>query len=405
MSEPAANLPLTPRYTSLSAHVVSFCRFLRQNGFPLGPAEESLALQALSQLTAFRQPEAFRLCLRATLARSKTQQQRFDVLFPQYFKELENAVDAKTKTKSQGGDPKQKQQKAPTLQALKSWLYGQNSPEDEVALAGYSAQEATHQKDFANFTDDELREVWGLVQQIARTLALQLSRRWEHTHHNLRLDLRRTIRRNLRRGGELLELAHRRPKRHRQQLLVLCDVSKSMDLYSQFLLQFSYAFQQAYRRIETFTFSTDLQRITPLLRGRDFRAALEGLQQQQGGWSGGTRIGASLASLCQHYRRLLTRQTIVIILSDGMDTGEIETLSTSMQTIHRRAGRVIWLNPLAGRPGYTPSTRGMEAALPYIDVFAAAHNVESLRRLARYLANHPRSTSPVPGGPGHNIPA
>lgn len=170
-----------------------------------------------------------------------------------------------------------------------------------------------------------------------------------------------------------------------------------MDLYSQFLLQFSYAFQQNYRRIETFTFSTDLQRITPLLRGLDFQTALEGLQQQPLGWSGGTRIGVSLASLCQNYRRLLTRQTIVIILSDGMDTGEIDLLSMSMHTIHRRVARVIWLNPLAGRPGYTPSARGMEAALPYIDVFASAHNVDSLRLLARYLSS-PGSTSRPPLG-------
>lgn len=178
MPDQPATPALIQRYTSLSAQVVAFCRFLRQPGFPLGPAEESLALQSLAQLTAFRHPEVFRLCLRATLARSKTQQQRFDYLFPQYFKALEKAVDAKTNRKSQGSAEKRQQPGAPTLQALKNWLYGQNTPEDEVVLAGYSAQESVHQKDFADFSDDELREVWSLVQQIARTLALRLSRRW-----------------------------------------------------------------------------------------------------------------------------------------------------------------------------------------------------------------------------------
>jgi hypothetical protein len=376
--------PLIQRHTSLSAHLVAFGRFLREQGFIIGPAEEALALQALLQLDAFRDNESFQYCLRAVFARSKTQQQRFDELFPRYFKELEQGVDSKIKQDHKKRPAKGRSDQSPSFQALKDWLYGKPASE-EVELAAYSAQESLSEKDFSSFSEEELKEIWGLVQQIARMLSLRMSRRWERAHSLKRLDLRRTLRDSLRRGGELLDLRYLRPKKQRQQLVLLCDVSKSMDLYSQFLIQFSYAFQQAYRRIETFVFSTQLERITPSLRAADYREAMQVLSAHTGVWSGGTRIGASLESFYKDYQRLVNNKTVLIILSDGMDTGEPERITQAMQQLHQKAGRIIWLNPLAGRPGYEPSVRGMQAALPYIDVFASAHNLESLRELARRL--------------------
>lgn len=376
--------PLIQRHTSLSAHVVAFCRYLRGHGFVIGPAEESLALQSLQHLAAFRDNETFRLCLRATLARSKTQQQRFDLLFPEYFKELQQAVDAKTKEGSKSKKSQQKQPKAPDLQALKDWLY-RKPAEEEVELAAYSAHESMAEKDFSSFNDTELREIWGLVQQLARTLALRLSRRREPGSHRNNLDLRKIMRASLRRGGELFDLAYLRPKQQRHQLVLLCDVSKSMDLYSQFLIQFSYAFQQAYRRIETFIFSTQLERITPALRAGDFQTALDTLSANQTSWSGGTRIGACFDDFYRDFHQMLHPKTVLIILSDGMDTGEPERLEEAMARIRKKTGRIIWLNPLAGRPGYAPTVRGMEIALPYVDVFASAHNLHSLRILAKQL--------------------
>lgn len=379
-------MPSSPiqRHTSLSAHVVAFCRYLRGHGFTIGPAEESLALQSLQHLSAFRDNDTFRLCLRATLARSKTQQQRFDELFPTYFKELEKAVDAKKKEGGQSKKQQQKQPKAPDLQALKDWLY-RKPAEEEVALAAYSAQESLTEKDFSTFTDSELREIWSLVQQLARTLALRLSRRQERSRSRKQLDLRKIMRASLRRGGELFDLAYLAPKQQRHQLVLLCDVSKSMDLYSQFLIQFSYAFQQAYRRIETFVFSTQLERITPSLRSADYQAALESLSANQTNWSGGTRMGACFDDFYRNFHQLLHPKTVLLILSDGMDTGEPELLEQAMSSIRKKTGRIIWLNPLAGRPGYEPTVRGMEVALPYVDVFASAHNLHSLRMLAKQL--------------------
>jgi uncharacterized protein with von Willebrand factor type A (vWA) domain len=240
--------------------------------------------------------------------------------------------------------------------------------------------------DFSKIPADELQELMKTIKALSRRLAAQTNRRYEKTNKLKRPDLRRTLRKNMRFGGELLEIAFRKPKRNRLKLVVLCDVSKSMELYSAFLLQFMYAFGQVYSRIETFTFSTSLQRITPLLKGGDFTHTLEALSRQPASWHGGTRIGESLHTFASRYTaRLVNKHTVVIILSDGWDTGDIHLLQQSMKAIHDRARKVIWLNPLAGYISYQPEAAGMQSALPYIDVFAPVHNADGLRKLSKWL--------------------
>ena len=164
-----------------------------------------------------------------------------------------------------------------------------------------------------------------------------------------------------------------------------------MDLYSRFLIQFIYAFQSAYRRIETFAFSTSLHRITQLLKEDDLAPVLEALSRAVPNWSGGTKIGASLSAFLDQHGGLVDRHTAVLIMSDGWDTGEIELLQASMDEIQRRARCLIWLNPLMGSPTYEPSCRGMLAALPFVDILASAHNLDSLRQLVRHLGKIQRA--------------
>jgi uncharacterized protein with von Willebrand factor type A (vWA) domain len=222
-----------------------------------------------------------------------------------------------------------------------------------------------------------------LTVQIARRLARRISRRRRPSARRGRLDLRRTLRANVTRG-DLIDLRYRRRKRRKVRLVLLCDVSGSMDLYSRFLLQFLFALQSVFARVETFTFSVHLTRVTEYLRGRSYREVLRRLTAVRD-WSGGTRIGESLAEFNRQWGRLVDRQTIVIILSDGWDTGDPELRAGELLRIKRRAGRVIWLNPLLGNPSYEPLTRGMAAALPLVDHFAAAHNLAALRALAGSL--------------------
>ena len=378
-------MELIQRQTSLSANIVAFCRFLRQKGYALGPQEEADALRALEALAPFDSQASFQLCLKAALARTLAQQMLFDELYTQYWRELEKAVNSKPKEGAPEKKPAGPGQQQPKVQSIKNWLQGSQSRETEE-MATFSSHEMASRKDFSTFREDDLWEVTRLIHQIARSLALRQSRRRKRSSRSFQLDLRRTLRLNMRRGGEILDLAFYEPARNKQQIVLLCDVSKSMDLYSRFLIQFVYAFQNAYRRIETFVFSTSLYRVTGQLRQRDFATALDELAHAVPGWSGGTRIGESLDVFCRSYAgKLLNNRTIVIIMSDGWDTGNPELLAESMRSIHSKSAKVIWLNPLAGSAGYEPNTLGLQAALPFVDVFAAAHNAESLRDLYRHL--------------------
>ncbi|RYY19398.1 MAG: VWA domain-containing protein, partial [Chitinophagaceae bacterium] len=223
------------------------------------------------------------------------------------------------------------------------------------------------------------------IEALSKRFAAQLNRRYKTAHKQSIPDIRKTLRSNMRHGGELIEIQFRKPKRKKTRLVLLCDVSKSMDLYASFLLQFMYAFQQVFSRIETFAFSTSLQRISDIFKENDFHKTLQVLGKANNSWGGGTKIGESLNTLLEDYNRFLDKRTIVIILSDGWDTGQIPLLQKSMELIHARSRKVIWLNPLAGYALYCPDVAGMQAALPFIDVFAPVHNLDSLRRLGKWL--------------------
>ena len=370
------------RQASLSANIVQFCRFLRQKNFTIGIEEEALTLQSL-QFIDYTDPSTFRLALRTTLCRSKAQSEDFDALFNDYWKEIEKAVDSKSK---EGSSQKRPAIPQPVqFKSLKAWLHGNRNDETEET-ATYSIQENLSQKDFSAIPGEEVDELMQAIRYLSKRLAAKANRRYKFSHQINMPDLRQTLRKNLRRGGELMELAYRKPKRNRVKLVLLCDVSKSMELYTAFFIQFMYAFQQVYGRMETFTFGTSLKRVTPFLKEKNFREALQVLGAENNNWEGGTRIGESLHSFVQVYsKKILDSKTIVIILSDGWDNGNMDILKDSMGSIRARSKKIIWLNPLAGFASYRPDTAGVLTAMPFIDVFAPAHNADSLRRLGKWL--------------------
>src|SRR5438552_1167594 len=271
--------------------------------------------------------------------------------------------------------------------SLLSWLDEALQSQGEESIPAYSPVELLTQKDFSTFTGNDLDEVSRLVVAIARRVATRLSRRVRAVRRGHALDLRRTIRHSLRRGGVIVELAYRKRRIQKTRVVLLADVSGSKDLYSRFLIQFIFALQHALGQVETLVFSTTLTRVTEALSESDLRAALDQVARTVPDWSGGTKIGQSLRAFLTRYGGLvLTPRTVVIVISDGWDTGDIDVLDDAMRELHARAGRVIWLNPLLGSPGYEPICQGMRVALPYVDVFASAHNLESLRQLERHLA-------------------
>jgi uncharacterized protein with von Willebrand factor type A (vWA) domain len=372
---------LVTRKLTLPENVIAFSRFLRENGLGIGPDEEATTLLALGYVDIGLRDD-FRLAFRTVFCRRSADLVLFDRLFAQYWKELETAVDAKTKDDPNRQRPTKSPQ--PSFNQLKSWLYG-NNPTEETELTTYSTQENLSQQDFSAIAADDLPELMQRIRELSLTLARRANRRQQKTTSVRQFDLRQTLRKNLRRGGELVELAYRKPRKNRLKVVILADVSQSMDLYSTFLIQFMYAFQTVFRRIETFVFSTSLHRITPALKNRPFPDAIRHLSGTVTGWGGGTKIGESLREFTDSYLSLVDSQTLVIILSDGWDTGEVAVLTESLGRIKMRARKLVWLNPLAGNPSFQPTVSAMEAAMPFLDVFAPVHNLDSLKAVGHWL--------------------
>jgi uncharacterized protein with von Willebrand factor type A (vWA) domain len=373
---------------SLGAAMVSFAARLRRQGLPLTPEHAADALRALALLDLADREEV-RTGLRAVFATRPEDFPIFDRAFDAFWRavsEADRVAEALAPALPEDAAPGlERQSSGRESLALDAWNEPESEAGDEpLGVPAASELEAVAAQDFATFSPDQLDEVYRLTLRIARRLARRISRRRRPSARRGRLDLRRTLRANLTRG-ELIDLRYRRRKRKKVRLVLLCDVSGSMDLYSRFLLQFLFALQSAFSRVETFTFSVRLTRVTEHLRARSYREVLRRLTAVRD-WSGGTRIGESLADFNRGWPSLVDRRTIVIILSDGWDTGDPDVLAEELLRIKRRAGRVIWLNPLLGNPSYEPLTRGMAAALPLVDRFAAAHNLAALRDLAGSLS-------------------
>lgn len=199
------------------------------------------------------------------------------------------------------------------------------------------------------------------------------------------LDLRRLMRRSLATGGELVERPHRVRSRRPRRLVVIADISGSMERYSRVLLQFAHALVARGRHVEAFLFSTRLSRVTRQLRRTDADAAVRAVGAAVQDWAGGTRIGDALRAFNVTWARRVLRGAVVLLVSDGWDRGDPETLARELAWLHRSCHRLIWLNPLLGSPEYEPLTRGMVAARPHIDDFLPAHNLDSMAALARHL--------------------
>ena len=271
-----------------------------------------------------------------------------------------------------------------------------SAPEGEGelnAFSGASAVERLKRIDFSQMPQADLAELERISLRLLRKMSYRVARRFRARKCRESIDLRRTIRRSISRGGEFIDLRYKGPKKERAKLVILLDVSDSMNPYSFFLLKLAYVLGKYSREVESFIFSTILVEVSDLLRSRRMSDALRMLSQATPAWSGGTRIGGSLQQFNKDYASAsLSRSTVFIVLSDGWDTGAPEELAAELRKIKRRISKLIWLNPLLGLEEYEPVTRGISAALPFIDVFAPAHNLQSLLALEKHLS--PKSHEP-----------
>lgn len=251
----------------------------------------------------------------------------------------------------------------------------------------FSARERLYHKDFGTMTTEEIAAVKQLMASFVWNLGERKTRRYRPGRY-VQVDLRRSLRRNLRYGGEILHWPGREPRTRPRPLVLIADISGSMEQYSRLLLHFLFSIAKALtQKVETFVFGTRLTRITRQLQGREVDLAIQDVSHTVTDWAGGTRIGESLKTFNFRWgRRVLGRGAIVLIISDGWDRGETELLHIEMARLQRNCYRLIWLNPLLGSVRYEPLTRGIQAALPYVDDFLPVHNLVSLETLALHLS-------------------
>jgi len=251
----------------------------------------------------------------------------------------------------------------------------------------FSDSEVLRTKDFASLTPGELRVVQRLMRRRPWRIEPRRTRRRVRAASGPYLDLRRSMRRSLRTGGQLFELAWQRRREKPRPLVVLCDISGSMEAYARIFLQFIYTLGAATDRLEAFVFATRLTRISRQLRHRDVDRALGEAAAAVVDWGGGTRIGDSFKRFNYDWgRRVLGHGAVVAILSDAWDRGDVDLLERETARLRRSCDRLLWLNPLLGSPGYQPLTRGIRRVLPYVDDFLPVHNLQSLEQLGRALA-------------------
>jgi uncharacterized protein with von Willebrand factor type A (vWA) domain len=375
-----------PQHRDLVRNMLQFGRLLRSYDMLVTPSEIFDGLRALESVDLNDRSEV-QLALRTTLTSKLEDLPVFDQLFELFWRSLSAEQQAGDEdalvNPNQEGEPDAQQKMQVRLEAKED---GEESEEGEEELALYSPVEVATEKDFSAFQADEMAEIARVILIIAKRLATRESRRTRTASKSHLIDPRRTMRRNLKYGDTIIELARKTKKIRKPRIVLICDVSRSMDTYSRFLLQFIHAFQNSLGRVESFVFSTSLTRVTDYFKNEDIGEALDRIAREVHDWSGGTRIGQSLRTFNQEYgRKLVDHNTIVLILSDGLDTGDAEVLGEAMEELAERACRVIWLNPLLGSQDYRPLARGMSTALPHVDVFAPAHNVASLQELSRHL--------------------
>lgn len=370
----------------VASSIVEFCRFLRERGVSADMRKTLTALEAV-ELIDVEDNQTFADTLQTAVCSTSDEWNSFAELFEEFWNERQS----KPRPASNDHRPASQDDSKET-EALSTVFLdppGNETPtgdRDGRAVYGASARQRLKKLDFSEVPHDDLPALEELSLRLLRRMSLRVSRRLKVSNHAARVDLRRSIRRSISHGGEPIVLAFKSRKPRKTRLVIFLDISGSMNSYSLFLMRFAYALQSCFKHVDTFLFSTDVTAISDLLRSRHLPEALRALSQRPAGWSGGTKIGESLRQFNDlHGRKLLSRETVFIVLSDGWDTGEPEFLARQMRTIKRRVKSMVWLNPLLGLKEYQPLTRGMAAALPYVDVFAPAHNLESLLALERHL--------------------
>lgn len=372
-----------------ATNIVHFVRLLRAAGIPAGPERTLVALDAVGAVGVTRRDD-FRAALATVLISRQEHLAVFDAAFDVFWRNprmLEKMMAALLPKAIGPGQPEPELPariaQALLEPALKRRLREETDEVEFDAAFTFSPREVLQHRDFETMTAEELASVRAMIAQLRLPLPELPTRRTRPANRGSRIDLRATMRSATGGAGALAPLARRDVRRQRPSLVVLCDISGSMDRYSRMLMHFLHAITNDRDRVQTFLFGTRLTNVTRYLRHRDVDVALARVGAAATDWAGGTRIGACLREFNRSWsRRVLAHNAIVLLISDGLDAEAGDGLAAQMERLAKSCRRVVWLNPLLRYDRFEPRPAGIRAMLPYVDDFLPCHNLESLMQLA-----------------------
>lgn len=379
-------------------NIMHFARALRAAGLPVGPGKTLDAVRAVGA-AGLRRREDFYWTLHSVFVNRRDQRELFDQAFQIFWRnpellekmmalmlpEVHPGVEAADRPAQQ----KTMRRVAEALAPHKREFAESDKREIEIdATLTVSDRERLQNKDFEEMSAAELEQARRAMTRLRLPLAAVRTRRFRPDPAGPRIDMRRSFGATLRTGGDVVTLARRAPLERTPPLVVLCDISGSMERYSRMMLHFMHAMTSDRDRVHSFVFGTRLTNITRQLRNRDIDIALHRIGQQVEDWSGGTRIGATLAEFNRLWsRRVLGQGAVVLMITDGLDRDAGDGLEREMERLHKSCRRLVWLNPLLRYDAFEPKARGIRAILPHVDDFRPVHNLESLNQLAEALGD------------------
>ena len=370
---------------TMLGRVVGFSRALHRAGLEVNAGNLIDLCQSFKHIDLQNRVD-FYAAARATLVSRYDDLATFDQVFRAFWAQPISPEDMTLTDADAGGDPDLDLQADVSEVVDAADVQEEAEGEGESEEVGYSPDEAMMQKDLAAMSDKEVEQARKVIHEIVNIIANRRSRRRVPEKRGKEMDFRRTWRRNAVYGSDGVELAMKRRRIKKTKLMLLCDVSGSMDCYSKFLIRFIYALKREIRDVEVGVFSTRMTAISRLLKTRGVEESLREVAETVHDWAGGTDIGGCLREFNDNFARdMLRSRTVMIIVSDGWDRGDPELMRQEMARLRKRVHKLLWLNPLLGTPGYQPLCLGMKPALPYLDYFLPAHNLDSLIQLAKTL--------------------
>ncbi len=385
---------------TLAANITHFAGLLRRAGLPVGPDSVIAAGQALA-LIGLEDRRQVRAALHAVMVQRHEHSDLFDSAFELFWRDPTASQQAALMAMLEGKKPEDKPKPKPGGRRLAEAMAqprqqqpAEERPPELDAIMSVSEREQLQSMDFEQMSAAQIGQAKAEIRRLSLPLDRRQTRRFRPDPAGPRVDLAATLRTSLRRGGEILDLSRRRRVVRPPPLVVLCDISGSMARYAQVLMHFLHAVANARDRVHVFLFGTRLSNITRQLRHRDAEVAFEMVAAAVPDWSGGTRIGESVALFNRRWaKRVLGQGAVVLLMTDGLDRDGAEGLSEAMDRLHRSSRRLVWLNPLLRWDGFQPKSQGIRAMLPHVDEFRTIHSLDSMRTLVSLLSR------PAPGRP------